>query len=446
MDSFDLAFQRLADLTNYERKKPDAPYRFDLAGMEGLLLRLGSPEKGLGTVVQIGGSKGKGTVASLLAGLYHATGSSTGLYASPHVRDLTERIQYCGRPVPREQLLVHVQRVGEHLQEGQTWFEAWTAVAVLLFEQRRPDLCIFEVGLGGRLDSTTALPRQACCLTRVELEHTQVLGETIAEIAAEKSAILREGMTCITGFSGVALEVLLHQAEELRVPIRVLGRDFAFEPLERTAEGFRVRFGFQGRESRIMDVPLFAEVQVESLTLACALLQELDEHRLDKILGAGFAPTFRESLPPARFQVLQSDPPVIVDGAHTDESLGLLARDLQAAFPGRRFRMVLGMASGKHYRCGLGRLAPLVDRAWVAPIVGKPSQSPVELQAFLREKGVSCELSAGIGEAVRTARQEQEDDAGASEVPVAAGTEESGLLVTGSLYAAGEALAILDEK
>ena len=91
--AFHQAFQKLADLTNYERKKPDAPYRFDLAGMEQLLLRLGSPEKMLGKVVQVGGSKGKGTVSSLLAGLYHRTGATSGVYASPHVRDLTERIQ-----------------------------------------------------------------------------------------------------------------------------------------------------------------------------------------------------------------------------------------------------------------------------------------------------------------------------------------------------------------
>jgi dihydrofolate synthase / folylpolyglutamate synthase len=446
MNFFDQAFQKLADLTNYERKKPDAPYRFDLAGMEQLLLRLGSPEKMLGKVVQVGGSKGKGTVSSLLAGLYHRTGATSGVYASPHVRDLTERIQYCGKPVSRDELVAHVERVGEVLIEGQTWFEAWTAVAVLLFAERQPDVCIFEVGLGGRLDSTTALPRQACCLTRVELEHTQVLGETIAEIAAEKAAILRPGMTCVTGFSGVALDLLVERAETLQVPLRVLGRDFVFELQERTSQGFRVRFEVAGREGVVREVPLYAEVQVESLTLACALLRELDMHRFDEIFALGFDPWVREALPPARFQVLRQDPPVVVDGAHTDESLGLLARDLEAAFPGRRFRMVLGMAAGKQYRCGLGRLAPLVDRAWVAPILGKPSQSPTELMTFLREKGVACELCGGIGEAVESAWREREEVDRTSEVLAAASSGRSGLLVTGSLYAAGEALAILEGK
>ncbi len=445
MSPFDLAFQKLADLTNYERKRPDAPYRFDLSGMQGLLERLGHPETKLRNLVQVGGSKGKGTVSALMAGLCQETDAITGVYASPHVRDLTERIQYAGQPVPRDELFPHVERVGEVLIEGQTWFEAWTAVAVLLFAERAPDVCIFEVGLGGRLDSTTALPRRACCLTRVELEHTQVLGETIAEIAAEKVGILRQGMSCVTGFEDVALEVLEEKAQSLGVPLQILGRDFDFDLMERTPDGFRVRFEFGGVESEVCLVPLHAEVQVESLTLSLALLREIDEGRFARVMQVGFGSWLRESLPPARFQVLCNDPPLVIDGAHTDASLGFLARDLEAAFPGRRFGMVLGMAAGKQYRCGLGRLASLVDRAWVAPITGKPSQSPDELMGFLEEKGIACRLMSGIGEAVRSARQEQEGATEASGLPAAGRSGSPGLLVTGSLYAAGEALGVLDE-
>ena len=446
MTRFDRAFQKLADLTNYERKRPDVPYRFDLAGMEGLLERLGSPERGLGKIVQVGGSKGKGTVAALFAGLCHRSGATTGVYASPHVRDLTERILLRGTPVPRERLLPHVERVADVLAEGQTWFEAWTAVAVLVFAQDQPDFCIFEVGLGGRLDSTTVLPHDACCLTRVELEHTQVLGDTIAEIAREKIGILRSGKACVTGFQGMALDLLEAKALQLDVPLEILGRDFGFEILERSDQGFRLRLEFVESHGIEADVPLHAEVQVESLVLAMALLRQVDPPRFAQILDLEFGRGLQESLPPARFQVVGIDPPLVIDGAHTDQSLELLARDLEAAFPGRRFSLVLGMAAGKQYRAGLGRLASLVDRAWVAPITGKPSLSPRELMDFLLEQGVRTEQSPGIGEAVRSARQEQAGTMQGSEHPVAGRSGRPGLLVTGSLYAAGEALGVLERE
>ncbi|MEZ5988558.1 MAG: hypothetical protein R3F30_05455 [Planctomycetota bacterium] len=434
MTSFDRAFAGLAGLTNWERLRPDAPYRFDLSGMRALLARLGHPERRLAQAVQVGGSKGKGTVAHLTAGIAGRLGLRTGLYTSPHVLDVRERIRLDLAPPPDEILVPHVDAVAAALVPGQTWFEAWTAVATLAFAEARPDLCVLEVGLGGRLDSTTALPRRACALTSIELEHTQVLGDTIEAIAAEKAAVLEAGMGCVTGFEGAALAVLERRAAEVGVRPAVLGRDLGWRLVGREAGGIVVEVRL-GDRTRVLSTRLGFAPQGRALCLALGLLATLWPERRDELLDLDLdAPWLEAALPPGRLQLLSREPPIVVDGAHTEDSLTMLADELPRAFPGRRFHLVLAMAEGKRWEAGLGRLAAVVDRAWVAPIVGKPSVVPEVLSAFLEARGVPCEREERVGDAFVAA---------GAEVLRASRRAGGGpaLLLCGSLYAAGEALA-----
>jgi dihydrofolate synthase/folylpolyglutamate synthase len=434
---FERAFARLASLTNYEKQPPQRSYRFDLASMEELCARLGNPQLSLGQVAQIAGSKGKGSATHMLAGMGVALGKQVAAYTSPHVVDVLERVLWNGQPVSQAEFAPSLQRATDALREGQTWFEVFTAAALDHFSQRRPDWTVLEVGLGGRLDSTTVVPKHVSAITTIELEHTHVLGNDEVSIAREKAGILRPGVPCVTMCTGEPLAVIVKRCKTMGVPLRVFGRDFGYELLQHSERGLELELWRQGDCTRRIWLPVHGRVLARAFVLARELLQLLDPEGERRLFG-GPAPSAAElealdfgwaarALPPARFQVFDRQRPIVIDGAHTDVSLTLLAEDLEAAFPGRRFRLIFGVASGKRWQGGLGRLLHRVDSVHAAPLVGKTSEACETVAEFCDAAGVECQVSASISEAFREA--------------LAAGDDP--LLVTGSLYAAGEALQVL---
>ncbi|MCA8941922.1 MAG: hypothetical protein KDB80_05115, partial [Planctomycetes bacterium] len=179
-------------LTNYERDRPDRP-RFDLENMRRLLARPDAPPLPP-QLVQVGGSKGKGTVVRYLAAL--ARPRRTGAYVSPHVQTILERVAIDGENVDEDLLTAELEPVLRFARENEltiSFYEAMTAAALGCFARSGVELGILEVGLGGRLDATTAVPVDASVLTSIELEHTELLGDTIEAIATEKSFVVRPG-------------------------------------------------------------------------------------------------------------------------------------------------------------------------------------------------------------------------------------------------------------
>lgn len=432
MTVFDEAFSQLTTLTNWEVKKPGSRHRIDLSGTEGLLARLQNPERELRCVAQVAGSKGKGTTVSLLAGMARAGGLRSGSYMSPHVVDPRERIRVDGMAVDELVFADAVRRVREVVIPEQTWYEAYTAVAILCFAALDVDCAVLEVGLGGRLDATSVVPKKVCAITGIELEHTHVLGDSIEAITREKAGILREGVPCISGCQGTARDVLLEMAARVGAPIRLAGRDFDVRVAGRSSDGFQLEFeGFGGLRTAL--VPLRAEMQVPSFAYALAMLEELDPGVAERLFGDGPRRSKRasglawvtEALPPGRFDIVQDDPPIVIDGAHTDASLKAFASELEAHWPGRRFGLVFGIAQGKHFREGLGRLLAVVDKARVVPLDGKASVPTAELAQIMASHGVVAEECDSVRAALESLFPLSDDD---------------GICVTGSLYAAGDAL------
>jgi dihydrofolate synthase/folylpolyglutamate synthase len=334
-------------------------------------------------------------------------------------------VQINGQPVEREVLGGAIARVVEHVREDtHTWFEAFTAAAFLCFAEAGLDASVVEVGLGGRLDSTNVVGARAACITGIELEHTQVLGDTIAAIAGEKAGILRPGVPCVTGASGEALAVIEAAAARLGSPLVVLGSDFDLRVGPGEAGGRRITIAGQTLPGLSGRAPVRARFQARALALAWATFVSALP---DRAVRRPPLPLdwVRAALPPGRFQVLRDDPPLVVDGAHTDGSLQALGEELAEAFPGQRFDLVFAVAADKRWRAGLGRLLALADRVVVAPLRGKPGEAPETIAEFCRTAGVPCALAASV------------------EAAVAAADPGRGLLVTGSLYAAGDALRVL---
>lgn len=357
---------RLSGLPNYERTRPRSR-EWSLANMERLLAWPGLPPLG-GKAVQIGGSKGKGTTAFYLETLARSTGLNVGTYLSPHLQHVTERVRLGGAPVSSQVLLAALEPILEWANADgiqPTFFEALTAAALVVFANAGVDLAVFEVGLGGRFDATTAIPVDATILTSIELEHTEILGDTIAAIAAEKAAILRQKPAFVAA-TGEALAVFRETARRVGAPLQVLGEDFG------------------GGAELAQGASLF---EAPALELAAACMARLFPDRRLRL-----TPAPRPQLP-GRFEVIPAGGgwPFVLDGAHTPVSLGFVAAELRRRWPDQPVVALVASARGKAWGLGLSRLLGVVDSFLVTGIEGTPGEDPQELVAWLREHGAPAE-------------------------------------------------------
>jgi len=361
----------LSGLQNYERTRP-ASQEWSLENMERLLAWPELPPFA-GKAVQIGGSKGKGTTALYLEALARSAGLRVGTYLSPHLHHVTERVRLDAAPVASQVLCEALEPIlawAEAQRVQPTYFEALTAAASLVFARAGVDLAVYEVGLGGRFDATTAISVDAAIVTGIELEHTEVLGNSIAAIAAEKAAILRSGRPALVAAAGDALTVIREAAVRVGAELQVLGEDFGVDP----------------RGGRLADGASMFETP--ALELAAACMQQLFPDS-----GLCLEPAPRPELP-GRFEVLAAADgwPFVLDGAHTAESMGVVAAELRRRWANQPVAALVASASGKAWREGLRRLLPVVDSFLVTSIVGTSTEDPHELVAWLREQHASAHL------------------------------------------------------
>lgn len=429
----------LEGLFNVERR-PDWPYRrFSLAAIRALLDRLGAPESSL-SVLHVAGSKGKGSTALLAEALLRAGGLSTGTFTSPHLESFSERFRIDGVDVEGARFADAVDRVRPHVEalraddpeHAPTFFDATTATALLLFQEARVDHVVLEVGLGGRLDSTNACRPRVTCVTSIELEHTDRLGDTLAAIAAEKAGILKPGVPVVVGnLPDEALRVVCDRAAEVGASTAMLGRDFTLT-VDRAKSGQPP----DGVRLRVVDGPLDAEFELPLLGPAApqnAALAIACVRRLVEAAPGDVARWAREGLPaarlPGRVEVLTREPCVIVDAAHTVASAQVLAEVLDA-FPGP-LDLVLSISAGKDVQRFIATLLPRARRATLTRAEPSRSLDPAEIAQIARTLAPDTELRIVPNPhlAVRAARD--------------AVSRGETLCVTGSVYLAGIARRVL---
>ncbi len=376
----------LAPLTNYERQRPDA-VRWSLDTMRILLARPGAtPFRGV--AIQIGGSKGKGTAAAYLGALALQAGLRTGTYQSPHVQTILERVQLDSQNISESVLVPVLEEVLAYAKEkglAASFFEVMTAAAYECFAVAGMDLAIFEVGLGGRLDATTAIPVQASIVTSIELEHTEILGDTLLDIAAEKAPVIRPGLPAWTAVESPALEVLLSHARKVEAELRVLDQDFGVCDPRVEVAGISGRL-WDGSNEAAFQIDAAAQIEFKALALAWACFR-----RLFPVAKTDINPMPRPSLP-GRCEILEStgSRPLVLDGAHTEGSLSLLATELERHFGPAPRGLLFATASGKRWREGLSHVVRSTDRVWVTGLVGTVSEDPETICAWLAARGVAA--------------------------------------------------------
>lgn len=394
-----------------------------LSRISDLLARLGNPQDGL-RFVHVAGTNGKGSVSAMIASVLRAAGYRTGLYTSPHLRRVTERMRIDGREIDRDSLGALAAALAPHIAQmadKPTEFERLTAMALLWFARQSCDVVVLEVGLGGRFDATNVIRApEVSVITAIGLDHTEWLGDTPEQIAREKGGVVKPGRQVVLCGQSPAVEAEIRAVcREQSAPLRVSGQP---RLLSRTLEGQRFDYGAHSA----LFLPLLGEYQLKNAAVALDALDTLVHSRGFSIPEASLRAGFAETVWPARLEVLSREPLVLLDGAHNPDGAAQLAASLRALLPNSRFTFVMGVLADKDYREMLRLLAPLAARL-IATAPDSPRALP---SAALTEAAQAAGIPAQDGETIAHA------------IPLALQLAEgSPVCVCGSLYQAGEARA-----
>ncbi|HPJ97139.1 MAG TPA: folylpolyglutamate synthase/dihydrofolate synthase family protein [Syntrophales bacterium] len=331
--------------------------RLDLAPFEQLLAKLKRPHKAYATIM-VGGTNGKGSIASMITSILMKAGFHVGLYTSPHLVDVRERIQVNGDMISPAELNRCVAAIKTVEEPGGTYFECLTAAAFLHFQEKRVDLAVLEVGMGGRLDATNVADPLVSVICNVTLEHTDYLGKHLREIAGEKAGIIKSKGVCLTGATQpIVRQTLRDRSRDLDATLLELGKDFK---VRRGADG---TFSYQGMHGAIrsLKTALTGDHQVKNAALAIAAVEVLVDHGYaveEEHIVSGLAAVRW----PGRLEVVRRNPTVILDGAHNPAAGNVLVDSLKRYYAWRRFILVFGVLLDKDYPEMIKRLCPLADR------------------------------------------------------------------------------------
>ena len=394
-----------------------------------ILDRLGAPDRTL-TGALIAGTNGKGSTGACLATILHAAWHRVGFMPKPHLISYTERIEVDGRPISEDEFV----RTLEELRPAfdavasdmgpPTEFEMLTAIA-LAYLAPRTDVLVCEVGLGGRLDATNALDLGVAVITNVDLDHQKYLGDTIADIAREKAAIIKHGNRVVTGCEGEALEIVEARAARESAQVWRLGREIKVESQSRGWDGHVLSVTGPGFAHHDLGLRLVGDYQPSNAALAVAAA-----HLLGQMPDGAIRTGLNSTRWPGRLQVIAERPRVILDGGHNPAAMVKAGAALRRLIGSERLVAVFAMLSERDPVQLLGALRTLAPDAVVftEPTSAQGHAIPAEQLASVF--GAGAHVARPASAALDQARQR-------------AGTS-GNVLVCGSLYLVGEVLSLKD--
>lgn len=438
--SFQDAYDYIARFTNYERMT-DFRYTREALDLERVrtVLRALEHPNGRYPIVHVAGTKGKGSVCGMIGSMLKQAGFRVGLFTTPHLVRLNERVSIDGREISHEHFVEMMNDLYPHLEEQRqagcplTFFDINTILALSYFARQRVDFAVIEVGVGGRLDSTNVVSPAVTVITNVDFDHTHLLGETLVQIAREKAGIIKRRVPVVSGVADPgAARVVAETAEAHQAPLHVYHRDFSLHLVGH--EAFEVRTWRGTRHDLV--IPLLGAHQRRNAAIAVAAVEALSEALGMEWDGRDLREGLAEVQLAGRIEVVREQPLVILDGAHNPASLRALRETLLDRFPEQRWALVLGMSRDKDLEGNLLEILPLASFALFTATGSARSADAEALKArALRQRPeLRAEAEPEIGRALSRALAAVQ---GAAE----RGRGDLGLCVTGSFYLAGEAAA-----
>jgi len=391
--------------------------KLGLEPMQALATRLGNPQDGL-RFIHLAGSNGKGSTAVFCESCLRAAGHRVGLYTSPHLVNIRERIQINRQPISEADFGKGMATVVAAAEGEPTFFELMTALALWYFAREKVDWVGWETGLGGRLDATNIVRPTVSVITTIALEHTQYLGSTLKEIAREKAGIIKPGIPVVSGVeAGPAAEVIAETSRRLGAPLHEVAREIPAQNL-----GLRQGRQFARLDGHDYELGLIGNHQISNAACALTTLRRLPEPPSAESIARGLASASWAG----RFQIVSESPLTVLDGAHNTAAMEMLLETWCDFIASRgqadwRAHLVFGAVSDKDIG-GMARLLlPHIERVTLVKLSSERSANPADLAQYF--PGVPCEFIDSVSAWRPSGSQ-----------PV---------LVTGSLFLAGEMLAHL---
>jgi dihydrofolate synthase / folylpolyglutamate synthase len=435
--TYEEAIGYLFSRTDYE-KEQNLRYNvttFDLSRMEKFLSLLGNPHKKIDTV-HIAGTKGKGSTATMLARMLEANDYKVGLYTSPHVVHLHERIVVNSRMISEPEMLGLMNRVYTSVEKVSktnplTFFEIMTALAFMHFLDKAIDIGVIETGMGGRLDSTNVIKPKVVGITSLSIDHMQQLGNTIDSIAKEKAGVFKPGVPIVTvQQEPAAMQVLKSHANAIKAPLSVTGQDdidfsHRFETSREHGPHTRICLTTPTSKFEHLRVPLHGRHQAINCGLALAML--------DKLKSAGFSIDNEKAIEglnkvslSGRMEMICDDPRIMIDGAHNAASIQALMYAIGQHIPYDSMVVIFGCNNDKDIKGMLHHLQYGADKVVFTRSNSVKAMSPQLLADMYTEmSGKMCQAADSLGEALQLAKS--------------AITKEDLICITGSFYLIGQA-------
>ncbi|HQK78150.1 MAG TPA: folylpolyglutamate synthase/dihydrofolate synthase family protein, partial [Syntrophales bacterium] len=393
--------------------------RMDLGAVRAALEALDHPESFYPALL-IAGTNGKGSVAAMAAAILAAAGYSVGLYTSPHLVDVRERIRVDGEMITQRDLASAIGEIDRWLDEPLTYFEFLTVLAGFHFRKKKIDIAVIEVGMGGRLDATRVFEAPVAVITNVARDHQEYLGKRLRDIATEKAAIIPAGGICVTAVrpSG-ARQAIEDMARERGTALWRLGKEIK---IRRRRDG-TFSYRCEGRYRHALPCNLKGGHQRQNAALAVAAVEAMADRGIivsDEAIRRGLAGVHWEG----RLEVLHRDPVLLIDGAHNPAGIRVLCRALREEFSFRRLIVVFGVLRDKHYREMAERMVSVASMMILTCPESERSLPPTELLPFTGGATREVETITSPVAALRRA--------------FAVAHAEDLILVTGSLYLVGE--------
>jgi dihydrofolate synthase/folylpolyglutamate synthase len=405
---------------------------YDLRRMDELLAQIGNPHLKARSV-HIAGTNGKGSVAAMVASALSGCGYTTGLYTSPHLTLLNERIRVDGKLISNDELIALVEKLKPEVEAVDkkatygrlTTFEFLTALGFAYFEQRGAEFQVLEVGLGGRLDATNVTNPEVCIITPINFDHMEVLGNSLTEIATEKSGIIKPGSTVvISPQPDEAAEVIRETCRRCQAQLITVGTDVTWQGL-----GFdldRQLLRVQGRrDSYELSIPLLGQYQLDNAATAVAALEVLADRGFN-ISRQGIVGGLGRVSWPGRLQVLNRHPLVVVDGAHNISAARRLKQAIEQYFNFDQAILVIGASFDKDIASVVSELYSSFDKVVVTRSRHPRAMPLAPLVAEFAKHGVKAQMAGDVSSALSRA--------------LALAGDKDLVCVVGSLFVVGEAM------
>lgn len=442
---FESALAWLSDRTDVEKLSPSRVSHdtLKLERMRKLMSLLGDPHKLIRTV-HVAGTKGKGSTCEMTAGCLEGCGYAVGIYTSPHLIDVRERIRINRRMIEHADFVAMAQRVADadaKLEEADgdaTYFEIMTAMAMCYFADQAVDVAVIEVGLGGQLDSTNVITPEVSAISSISMDHMQILGDTIEKIAREKAGIFKPGVPAVVSMQkDSVLEVFREVAAQVGAPLEVVGKEIEFavrfDPHGRDGPSTRVSvtssagFGYEH-----LPVPLKGEHQAHNCGLALAILCKLSERGF-RVPETDVTRGLVTVTMPGRMELIKTSPRLLLDGAHNADSMKALMRGISSQIQPDSMVVIFGCAADKDIDGMLKELALGADKVIFTRSENVRAADPRDLaRKFTEASGKMCQTAPDLTAAIELAKR-------------AVGREDL-ICVTGSLYLVGEVKAMLKSR